>query len=159
MLRLCRPSPAMAVALVALFVGLTGTAVGAMQIVPLAKKALYANKAGTAKKASLAANASRLEGKTAAEVAALAGPASSVAGLVTVKSAPFNIAAAPGLTTASVACDSGSKAIGGGFSTAAAAIILGGSTTISADGGTYSMVLANFGGPAATGNIWTVCVK
>jgi hypothetical protein len=56
--RSLRPSPALVVAAVALFVALSGTAVAA-GVVPLAKRALVAD------------NASKLEGKTAAQVAAL----------------------------------------------------------------------------------------
>ena len=63
------PGPAMAVALAALFVFLSGTAVAA-GIVPLAKRALTADKA---KVAAVAADANKLEGKSATEVAAIPG--------------------------------------------------------------------------------------
>jgi Na+-transporting methylmalonyl-CoA/oxaloacetate decarboxylase gamma subunit len=54
-----RPSPALVVALLALFISLSGTAVAA-GVVPLAKRALSADKA------KVADNARKLEGKTAA---------------------------------------------------------------------------------------------
>jgi hypothetical protein len=101
------PSPAMVVALVALFVALGGTAVAAGPIV---------------KRALLADNALKLQGKplaavvqqAAAEGAKLPGPASSAAGLVSVKAAPWS--AAPGQSGEfTVACDSGQKAVSGGF--------------------------------------------
>ena len=56
-----RPSPALVVALLALFVSLSGTAVAA-GVVPLAKRAL------TADKAKVADNAKKLEGQTAAAI-------------------------------------------------------------------------------------------
>lgn len=59
-------SPALVVALVALFVSLGGTAVAAA-VVPLAKRALMADRA---KQADVATNARRLGGKTAAQIAA-----------------------------------------------------------------------------------------
>ena len=60
--RIGRPSPAMVVALLALFVALSGTAVAA-GVVPLAKHALTANTATTA---ITAKNALKLGGLTAA---------------------------------------------------------------------------------------------
>ncbi|MGZ4412264.1 MAG: hypothetical protein ACXVY8_09045, partial [Gaiellaceae bacterium] len=81
MLMKLRPSPAMTIAVIALFAALAGSAIGA-GTVAYAKKAGYANKAG------LAANSSKLQGKTAAQVAALVPapePVSSVGGLVTIK--------------------------------------------------------------------------
>ena len=54
------PSPALVVAVLALFVSLSGTAVAA-GVVPMAKKALFANNAG------------KLQGKTLQQVAALPG--------------------------------------------------------------------------------------
>ena len=68
-----KPSPALVVAVIALFVSLGGTAVAA-GVVPLAKRALVAD------------NAKKLGGQTAQAIAASAasrpGPASSAAGLV-----------------------------------------------------------------------------
>jgi hypothetical protein len=94
------PSPALVVALVALFVALSGTAVAA-GVVPLAKRSLKAD------------NALKLQGRTAAQLAALPGPASSAAGLVRTKTATLAIAAEQG-QNATIACDSG-KIVSGGF--------------------------------------------
>ena len=75
MLRKLRlPSPAMFIALVSLFVALTSTG-WAQNAVPLAKRAL------TADKAKVAANAQRLQGRTAAAIAATPGPATDAATL------------------------------------------------------------------------------
>jgi len=100
------PSPAMAVALVALFVALSGTAfaVGSA-VVPLAKRALTAD---SAKVANLAKEA------TVADNAKSPGPASTVAGLVTIKTAPWTVGTgAGGEFTAT--CDAGQKAVAGGW--------------------------------------------
>ena len=99
------PSPALVIAVAALFVSLGGTAVAA-GVVPLAKRALVAD---TAKK---------LGGQTPAQLTAAAakqpGPASSAAGLVTVKTSPWSMAA-DGHTDVTVMCDAGQKVVGGGY--------------------------------------------
>jgi hypothetical protein len=110
-----RLSPAFVVAMIALFVALGGTA-GAVvtATVPLAKRALMAD------------NAKKLGGKTSTQIVSQAskaaqtaaqvpGPASTAAGLVTIKTQAGQIAAgaAQGFT---VACDAGQKVVGGGFS-------------------------------------------
>src|SRR5215207_1685397 len=88
-----RPSPALAIAVLALFVSLGGSAVAAT-VVPLAKRALSADKA------KVSDNAKKLGGKTAAqlttEAAAKAGPASSGAELVAVRKRPFTLDAGEG---------------------------------------------------------------
>jgi hypothetical protein len=133
--RLRLPSPAMTVALVALFVALSGTAFAVQgAIVPLAKRALTADKAKVADKAMRAANSENAahaltadSAKKLGEVATSAlvkeavsqasqspGPASTAAGLITVKTAQWT--AAPGShSDVPVTCDPGQKAIGGGW--------------------------------------------
>jgi hypothetical protein len=64
-----RPSPALVVAVLALFVALSGTAV-ASGVVPLAKRAFTADKAKMADKAKVANTAKKLGGLTAAQLAA-----------------------------------------------------------------------------------------
>ena len=84
------PSPAMVVAMLALLVALSGTAVAA-GIVPKAKVAL---------------NSLKLQGKTAAQVAALAPAPTTVGGLVAIKTAPWSLG--PGaVNDFTLACDSG----------------------------------------------------
>jgi hypothetical protein len=97
------PSPALAVALIALFVSLSGTAVAAS---PIVKRALFAD------------NAAKLKGKTPGQLiqraAELPGPASTVAGLVTIKAGTWS-ANPDEEGDFTVACDPGQKAIGGGW--------------------------------------------
>ena len=104
------PSPALVIALAALFISLGGTAIAA-GVVPLAKRALVAD------------NAMKLGGQTPASIAASAarrpGPASSAAGLVTVKTAPWSLAPG-GFSDTAAMCDSGQKAAGGATTTPAA---------------------------------------
>jgi hypothetical protein len=120
------PSPAMAVALLALFVALSGTAfaVGSA-VVPLAKRALTADNAkvaNLAKEATVAANARKLGGQGPSELVHQAvsqsshspGPASTAAGLITVKTAPWSVGADAGGEFV-VTCDAGQKAVAGGW--------------------------------------------
>jgi hypothetical protein len=102
-MKLRHPSPALVIAILALFVSLSGTAVAA-GVVPMAKKALFAENAG------------KLKGKTLAQVAALPGPASSGAKLVSTVSGPFTLAPDEEKDFG-IQCPSGSKAISGGFTT------------------------------------------
>jgi len=109
--RQLRPSPALVVALIALFVALGGTA-GAVvtAAVPLAKRALVAD------------NAKKLNGFTASQIATAAaragsqtpGPASSAASTVTTKTQSATLAA-DGEGEFTISCDSGQKVAGGGF--------------------------------------------
>lgn len=100
MFKLRLPSPAIVIACLALLVATSGTAVAAS---PVVKRALFANNAG------------KLQGKSAAEVAGLPGPASTAAGLVTTKTAADSIA--PGAAREfTIGCDVGKKIVSGGFS-------------------------------------------
>jgi hypothetical protein len=102
MLRKVRiPSPAFALALIALFVGLSSTAVAA-GIVPLAKRAVVAD------------NAKKLSGKTRLQIVSTPGPASSIADLFSVKSSPWSLSGGQG-DDFGAACDSGQKAVSGGY--------------------------------------------
>jgi len=111
-----RPSPALVVAMVALFVALGGTA-GAVvtAAVPLAKRALVAD------------NAKKLNGVTATQLGSAAvqvalraspagpRPASTAAGVVSVKTSTASLAA-NGEGEFTLSCDAGQKVAGGGFS-------------------------------------------
>ena len=102
-----RPSPALVVATIALFVALGGSA-GAVvtAAVPLAKRALVAD------------NAKKVGGQTPAQIAGAAatrpGPASTAAGLVSIKSGSWSLAG-DGNSDFVISCDAGQKAIGGGW--------------------------------------------
>jgi hypothetical protein len=90
-----RPSPALIVASIALLVATTGTAVAAT---PVVKRALFANNAG------------KLQGRTAAQVAAMPGPAASARSLVGIQGREFFALSGSG-TTESITCGSG-RAVG-----------------------------------------------
>lgn len=154
--RMGRPSPAMVIALIALFVALSGTAVAA-GIVPLAKRALSAD------------NAKKLQGFTAKQVAVagavagsrIPGPASTASSLVDVHAGTFSLAAGSSTSspnaTFAVACPAGEKAITGGYSSNFN--VQGADSSISADGGTWSVLLFNFDTSPATGVTYAVCLK
>jgi len=144
------PSPALVVALAALFVSLGGTAIAA-GVVPLAKRALIAD------------NAMKVGGQTSTAIAAAAarqpGPASSAAGLVTVKTSPWSIAP-DGETDVAVMCQAGQKAVGGGFDDA------GGyahawDTRPTGDGGGWRVYIAvSKEAPAQqSGLVYAVCLR
>ena len=111
-----RPSPALIVAMIALFVALGGTA-GAVvtAAVPLAKRALVSD------------NAKKLNGSTASQLGAAAAqlalrespagprPASTAAGLITVKTSTTSLGP-DGQGPFTISCDAGQKVMGGGFS-------------------------------------------
>jgi hypothetical protein len=99
------PSPAFVLALVALMVSLSGTAVAA-GVVPLAKRALLAD------------DARKVGGRSAEAIADAAartpGPASSAAGLVTVKATTWSVSPDSDNDVV-VMCDTGQKVVGGGY--------------------------------------------
>lgn len=136
------PSPAMCVALLALVVASTGTAIAA-DVVPLAKRALSADKAKTANTAKVAntaktannakklngqtasqiasipgpaTDAQTLTGQTAAQIAATPGPATSLpAGTITYRTQTFSVDAEKATARDTARCLSDEKAIGGGW--------------------------------------------
>jgi hypothetical protein len=167
-----RPSPALVLAMLALLVSLTGTAVAA-GVVPLAKRALTADNAkrlGGQSAAEVVAAASahagdsdHLQGKTADELVGLA-QTKSVAGLFTLKQGQFSMGTAPGGDKArnldlTIPCDAGQKAISGGFqySQAEAYIVESGPT---ADGKSWHMQIENYStADGAFGNTYVICVS
>jgi len=159
MSRIPHPSRAMIVALVALLVSLSGTA-WASGVVPLAKRALSAD---NAKHALIADNAKKIQGQTAAAVikkaAALPGPASTAAGLVTIKTGSWTLT--PGAySDFTVTCDAGQKAIGYGWEDP------GGwahewDSRPSPDGGAWKVIVTVSGEAPGqqTGPLYAVCLK
>jgi hypothetical protein len=162
MLKLRAPSPALIVAIVALFVSLSGTAVAA-GVVPMAKRALFANNAGRLQGksvrqiAALPGPATTLAGQTADDIAELPGPASTASALVSSTSAPF--ALVPGEEKDfSAQCPAGSKAISGGFTSPNA--VLSGDTRPTADGSGWTLYLINLSSAAsASGNVQVLCLR
>ena len=173
--RFKRPSPALVVAMVALFVALGGTA-GAVvaQAVPLAKRALVADRAKVADKAKtalVAENAKKLGGQTSAQIAqqaaqaalsqspAGARPASTTAGLTAVKSVPFTLSPSTEQVI-TAACDAGSKAMGGGFSNPTNALVLSAGSFPTADGSGWTEDLINLStSTTGSGTIVVTCLK
>ena len=151
------PSPALVIAVLALFVSLSGTAVAA-GVVPLAKRALSADKAKQADKAKLADNAKKLGGETAAAIIAKAaqtpGPASTAAGLVSAKQASDSLAAQSGRELV-IACDGGKKVISGGFASDGSVISFD-SRPISDS--TWGVYLQNIGDGNAGVTLYAVCL-
>jgi hypothetical protein len=165
------PSPAMAVALVALFVALSGTAFAVGNaVVPLAKRALTADNAkvaNLAKKATIAGNAQKLGGQDAAALARQAvaqasqapGPASTAAGLITVKTATWSVG--PGNENDFVvACDAGQKAVAGGWEDASGWAHPW-DTRPTADGtGWHTLVSVASEAPGPqSGTVYAICLK
>ncbi len=112
------PSPAMAVALAALFVALSGTAVAA-GVPALAKRALVADNAkklGGQTPAALLAAAKQSAEAAASAAAQQPGPASTAAGLIAVKSASWSSQPQVGFNNFTAMCDAGEKVMSGGWS-------------------------------------------
>lgn len=162
MFQLHRPSPALVVALVALFMSLTGTAVAA-GVVPMAKRALFANNAAklqgkTARQiAAMPGPATSLEGLQAEDIAGMPGPASTAASLISSNSSPF--ALAPGEEKDfSAQCPAGARAVSGGFVTANP--VLSADTRPTSDGAGWTLYLMNLSSAnSATGSVQVVCVR
>jgi hypothetical protein len=164
-----RPSPAFVIAMIALFVGLGGTAGAvATQIVPLAKRALVADKAKTAttaKTALSAENAKKLGGQTSAQLVSQAvqqasqapGPASTAAGLVTTKTASAQIPAGGGAPY-EIACDSGQKVVGGGFLADNAVIIAVANAPVSDSSWGIGLINMDDAAPANV-NLYAICIR
>jgi hypothetical protein len=145
------PGPAIVIAVLALFVSLSGTAVAA-GVVPLAKRALSADKAKQAD------NAKKLGGETAAAIVARAaqtpGPAGTAAGLVSAKQASDSLAAQTGREFV-IACDGGKKVISGGFASDGSVIAFD-SRPISDS--TWGIYLMNIGDGNAGVTLYAVCL-
>ena len=148
-LKMKRPSAAFAVAMIALFVALGGTA-GAVvtAAVPLAKRALVAD------------NAKKVGGQTAAQILSRAaqapGPASSAAGLITIKTTPWSLGG-DGQSDFPATCDAGQKAISGGFDISSG-VAFSFDNRPTSDGASWKVYLLA-GSSGGSGNIYAVCVK
>ena len=162
MSKLRRPSPAFVVAAAALFMSISGTAYAA-GVVPLAKRALVANNAvklqgkSARQVASMPGPATYLNGYQAEEIADMPGPASTASSLVTTNSAPF--ALAPGeQKDFSSQCPGSSKALSGGFASPNA--VLAADTRPTANGTGWTLYLINMSDTvSATGNVQVVCLS
>ena len=173
-----RITPALVIASIALFASLAGTGVAA-SIVPLAKRALKADKAKVATTAQNAlklngatadqiaaipgpaTDAQTLNGQTAAQIAATPGPASSLpASLITVRSKGWSVQNEGNQTQEKVLCQTGEKALGGGYDIAkgyANPIIDAPLPDLS--GWTFKVWALSGNNVPANGSVWVVCAK
>ncbi|HEU0303553.1 MAG TPA: hypothetical protein VFR32_03140 [Gaiellaceae bacterium] len=157
------PSPAMAVALAALFVALSGTAVAA-GVPALAKRALVADNAkklGGKTSAQLLATANA-SAKAAAESAASAaasqpGPASTAVGLVSIKTAAGATLGAGSAAPYSISCDPGQKILSAGYSSDNLAFQVVQSNPTSDT--SWTIGLANLTDLPAAVSLYAVCLR
>ena len=160
MRKLRLPSPAMVVACLALFVAMSGTAIAAS---PVVKRALFANNAGklqgkSARQiAALPGPATSLEGLKAEDIAGMPSPATTAASLVTSGSAPF--ALIPGEEKDfSAQCPAGAKAVSGGFTSPNA--VISADSRPSGDGNGWTLYLINLSASgSASGSVQVLCLR
>jgi hypothetical protein len=152
-----RPSPAFVVAMIALFVGLGGTAGAvATQAVPLAKRALVAENAKKLGGQTSAQLTTRAVQQAVRQASAAPGPASTASGLIVVKTQTGQIPAGGGAPF-QVVCDAGQKVMGGGFSSDQ--LVLGLDSYPSNDT-TWSLFLANLNETApANLSVYATCLR
>jgi len=147
-----RSTAALVVAMLSLFVALSGTAGAVVSAaVPLAKRALVAD------------NAKKVGGQTPAQIAQQAaaqpGPASTAAGLVTVKTGTWSNNAGSG-NDFTVACDSGQKAVGGGWDDPAGWSHSWDDRPTSDGGGWHVYVTTGDSAPGSqSGTLYAVCLR
>jgi hypothetical protein len=173
-----RITPSLVISVLALFVALAGTGVAA-NIVPLAKKALTANKAklaDTAKNARKldgqtaaqvasipgpATDAATLNGKTAAQIAATPGPVSSLpASLFTVRQDSFELSQEGAEARTDAHCLTGEKAIAGGWAiTDGLATVTKDSPAPDGSGWQFKIFADSGNNLPAVGFVYAVCVK
>ena len=157
MKRLSRPSPAFAIALLALFFALGGTA-GAVvtAAVPLAKRALVtdnAKKVGGLTATQLGSAAAQAGAQLSARVP---GPASTASGVVSVKTSTASLAA-NGEGEFTVSCDGGQKVVGGGFASDGAVFNF---DSHPASDGSWRLYLANASeSQGASITLYATCVR
>jgi hypothetical protein len=154
------PSPALVIACIALVVALSGTAVAA----GIVANARHANRADIALHAL---NSDKLQGKTAIQIAAAAaqagaqlpGPASSAAGLVSLKTQSGGQIAPQALSTLVISCDGGAKALSAGYSSDAPGALIMFEESPSSDT-TWALRIANLDDQAAHSvTLYAVCLK
>jgi hypothetical protein len=161
--------------MLALFVALAGTG-WAQQAVPLAKRAL------TADKAKVATNAQRLQGRTAAQVAATPGPGTDAAtlngqtaaqiaalpgptgalagGLFTIRSTGWSIELEDETVDARALCLPGERAVDGGWDQAVGVAAIKADRPIPDGSGWFIKIFGESGDTVpANGSIWVICAK
>jgi hypothetical protein len=161
-LKLRLPSPALVVAVVALLVALSGTAIASGVKVPIPKLALHSK---TSDVATTAKNALKLNGQTSAALVSQAvsqassapGPASTAAGLTVVKSQSAGAIPSGGVSNTTVSCDAGQTAIGGGVSSDTH--LVGVFDSFQSSAGAWTVGAGNFGSGTANATAYAICLK
>ena len=179
--RLKRELPALVISMVTLFVVLSGTGLAA-QVVPLAKRALNADKAKVATTAKTAANALKLNGATAEQIAALPGPGTDAAtlngltaaqiaamprptgslsaSLFTYRQDSFELDQEGAYSRVTANCLTGEKAIAGGWDQVdGAGYVLQDSPNSTGTGWRFVIWGESGNNLAAVGQVWVVCAK
>ena len=180
-LRGVRVTPSLVISMIALFVALSSTGFAA-DIVPLAKRALKADKAEFAKRANKALDSDKLQGATADQIAAIPGPATDAqtlngqtaqqiastpgpasslpAGLVTLRSKGWSVQNEGNTTQERVLCNTGEKAVGGGFDMASGyANPIIDAPIFDLSGWTFKVWALSGNNVPAQGSVWVICAK
>jgi hypothetical protein len=164
--------------MIALFVALSSTGFAA-DIVPLAKRALTADKAKVATKANNAlklnnltatqiaampgpaTDAATLNGQTAAQIAATPGPASAIPGAAfRVVSRGWSVQVEDDKTTERALCASNEKVVGGGWDQASGvAYVLKDQPLPDLSGWMVLMFAESGNDTPASGSVWAVCMR
>ena len=170
-----RFTPPVVISMLALFVALAGTGV-AQNAVPLARRAL------TADTAKVAANALRLQGQTAAQVAATPGPGTDAAtlngrtaaqiaatpgptgtlagGLFTIRSNGWSILNEGDRVDARALCLPGERAVDGGWDYADGLADIIADRPIPDGTGWFIKIFAESGNRVpANGSVWVICAR
>jgi hypothetical protein len=161
--------------MIALFVALSGTSY-AQKVVPLAKRALSADKAKVATNAlklngqtatqiaavpGPATDAATLNGQTAAQIAATPGPTSAISGsLFTYRTDSFELSSEGATARNDVNCQTGEKAIGGGWSIdSGLASVTKDSPRPDGSGWRFSIFAESGNDLPAVGTVFAICAK
>ncbi len=170
-----RVTPTLVISMLALFVALAGTGI-AQNAIPLARRALTAN---TAK---VAANAQKLQGRTAAQVAATPGPGTDAAtlngqtaaqiaaasgptstlagGLFTIRSTGWSILNEGDVVDARALCLPGERAVNGGYDYADGLASTIADRPIPDGSGWFIKIFAESGNRVpANGSVWAICAR
>jgi hypothetical protein len=168
-------TPALVISTIALFAALAGTG-WAQEAVPLAKRALSADKAKVATNAQRlngrtatqiaatagpATDAATLNGQTAAQIAATPGPTSSLSGsLFTYRTQSWSVDSEEQVTRDTANCLAGERAIAGGWEqSSGVAYVLADKPT--PDGSGWQFIIFGESGNdlPAVGTIYAVCAR
>lgn len=180
--RLRRELPALVISMITLFVVLAGTGVASGIVPPLARRALNADKAKVANTAKVAQNALKLNGAsaeqiaglpgpgtdaatlnglTAAQIAAMTGPTGSLsASLFTYRQDSFELDKEGAYSRVTANCQTGEKAIAGGWDQVdGAGYVLQDNPNSTGTGWQFVIWGESGNNLAAVGNVWVVCAK